>query len=419
MKKPVLFLVFILPLFLSAQKKYMKQASAYEKEGLFEQAAEKYMQAYHVNATKPEIIKGLNRTSQKVVDNMLSEFFIAKNSGNTSNAIQQFDLVLEYKEELTYFNIAPNIPGYYYDDYDRLKNDIKAESRNREVNERAAKVDSLYNYGVTLYRAERWLDAWDQFNNVQQLNGDYKDAKKYKEDIESKATSLSVILNNKNRFSEVELFKANINAELAQLNNPLMKMIDRDNLNQIIEEQKFGLSGVIDERSAARLGKILGVESMMLVNLIGYDYVPGEKIRTQKTAYRAKAIQINQYLGSLGAKKEADYVPESYVEYANISRLLVTLQYQLIDTETAEILAADIVREELLDENVYAEYNGNYLNLYPSDGTNIHTSGPVRDKFLLMFTTKRASFTEKEMEFKAQEVLAKKMAQSLDDYFRQ
>ncbi len=397
-----------------AQKKLIKQALAYEKSGLYDQAAQTFMQAYHQNATKPETIQGLKRTSDKVVETMLSDFFIAKNSGETEAAIAEFDEILKYKKQLKYFEVTPDIPGYYYDDYEALKQRRVEEIENKAADKKESQAAEAYDKAVSLFDSGRLSEAWQAFDEVETIIVNYKDTWQYKSRIKEQATTLSIVIGNRNRFNEVELFKDNLDAEVAQLQNPLIRIVTRSNLDEIIEEQKLGLSGVLEESSAARLGRILGVKNILLVKLINYDYIPGEFVTTTKTAYKPR---LDGALDNLGLKK-ITYKSVNYTEYVNSSRILATFQYQLIATESGEVLTADVLREAFEDENTYAEYSGNYLDLYPSDGENIYKKGPVRDEFLAMFEAKRIKLSEKEMEFKVQEVLSKKMAQSVNEYFR-
>jgi hypothetical protein len=39
--------------------------------------------------------------------------------------------------------------------------------------------------------------------------------------------------------------------------------------------------------------------------------------------------------------------------------------YQLVSTQTAQVVASDVISEEALDEVHYASYNGNISTLYP------------------------------------------------------
>ncbi|MEP1094148.1 MAG: CsgG/HfaB family protein [Cyclobacteriaceae bacterium] len=421
-----------------SQKRIIKQAAAFEASDLHEQAAEKYMEALHQNATRPESINGLKRTSQKVVDQKLSEYFVSRNSSNPELAITQFEAVISYRDRLSYFGMTPDIPNYYFEDYEsdrqlfssNLKNQIKdaieagSDSKVNELIkklqqydpnynieelsmiESRTKAESLYAAAVSDFESRNWLSAWKGFTEVEKLEGSYKETLRYKKEIRAKGTTLSIVLPKRNRFSNAELFKSNIIAEVSQLGNPLIQIIDRENLDQVIEEQKLGISGLIDERSAAALGKILGVKAMMLIKVLNYNQIEGSLSKVEKTAY---AKSSHTYQGEFRS------VP--YTEYSQTNKVLVSIQYQLISTETAEVLSADILQKEYADELIYAETATDYNTLYPGVNGYIYKSGSEREKFLHFFTTKRTSKSIDELDFEIQGLLAKQVATSLNSYF--
>lgn len=422
-----------------SQKKILKQALAFEESQLYEQAAEKYMEALYQNATKPESKTGLVRTSQKAMNQKLSNFFIARNSADYEASIAQFDEVIKFRDKLMYFNVSLNIPQYHFADYESDKiqlieslkqqairayqegNKTKSEALikkikkyepnfdQQEVEQLASQINTGPRYDEAVQDFERgsWLDAWRGFSEVQAAAGNFKETETYKKKIREKATSISIVLPKKSRFSKAEDFKDNIIAEVSQLDNPLIKMVDRENLDQIIEEQKLGLSGILDERSAAALGKVLGVKAMVLIKVINYQYLPGALSTLEKTAYTPNRNQLG----------EISYSPAPYREYTQVSKVLVSLQHQLISTETAEILSADIINKTYTDELTYAKYPGDYNTLYPASEGYIHKSGKDKEAFTKLFTLERTPLSKEEIEFKIQGILANEVAASLNNYF--
>ncbi|MBI4518768.1 MAG: tetratricopeptide repeat protein [Deltaproteobacteria bacterium] len=56
---------------------------------------------------------------------------------------------------------------------------------------------------------------------------------------------------------EATLMNAQVNGE------PYFTLVSRDRLDQVLQEQKLGTSGLVDDSSAARVGKVLGVDGMI------------------------------------------------------------------------------------------------------------------------------------------------------------
>lgn len=106
----------------------------------------------------------------------------------------------------------------------------------------------------------------------------------------------------------------------ALLNTGRFRLIERERINHILREQNFGASGRVDPRSAARVGKILGV-----------DYLVMGKITEFTTDSKGFAgVDSSKGVG-LGVK-------------ANIAR--VAIDARLVDATSAEIIAAVTGRGE-------------------------------------------------------------------------
>ncbi len=86
----------------------------------------------------------------------------------------------------------------------------------------------------------------------------------------------------------------------ALINDNAFKVVSRTELDRVLEEQTFGLSGFVDPSSAAEIGKLAGAEAIIIGNI------------------------------ALASHFESGY-PLKYVK--------VEVELQLIDTETAELIA--------------------------------------------------------------------------------
>ena len=408
MRSFLFLLTAVICLMAYGQKKLLKQATALESSGQFEMAAEKYQEVLYKNMTQAEAMGGLKRTSQKVADKKLSDFFIAKNSEEHEEAIRLFEEVLYYQKELDYFNVSLDIPSYYFDDYESEKKGLKTKKDNKEEEQ----IASYYKKAIKLFENENWVQAWRLFDKTT----GYKETSSYQDQIKEKASRITIVANSKNQFSNEEKFRNTLLTAIIKQNNPLIKVINRDNLEQLIEEQKLGLSGLLDEQSVASLGKILGVEMMLLTRVLNHEYLLGNKTSQNKTAYTAS---IRQAADPITQQSNAikDYHPVIYQEHQQQNSYNVSFQYQLINVSTAEILAADIMYESYESKVYYATYDGDPSSLFPTDGSSIYMKGKELEDFLTLFTNKSQPISKKAMEVEVQQVLAEKVSISLNNYF--
>ncbi len=96
------------------------------------------------------------------------------------------------------------------------------------------------------------------------------------------------------------------------------RVIERRDLDQILKEQGLGSSGIVTQQSAAKIGKVLGVELAVMGAVTEFGY------KKSDTGGRIKGI-------GLGVQSQS---------------ATVGLDCRMVNTTTAEIVAADNVRKE-------------------------------------------------------------------------
>jgi curli biogenesis system outer membrane secretion channel CsgG len=110
------------------------------------------------------------------------------------------------------------------------------------------------------------------------------------------------------------------------VNNGYYQVVERSKLQQIIEEQRLALSGMIDESTAVEVGKLLGVEGILTGNGNYTVKDHGEWVTYTKKIRR---------------KKET--VKVRYKQYRVYRDVTVTLNFRIFSTETGEIIASNTI----------------------------------------------------------------------------
>ncbi len=98
----------------------------------------------------------------------------------------------------------------------------------------------------------------------------------------------------------------------------VFRLIEREQVDNVIQEQDFGASGRVDTRSAAKIGKILGVQYLIMGRVTEFSI---------KSTNRGLSLGGN----SLGVNK---------------SNAVVAIDARLVDTASAEIIASVTGRGE-------------------------------------------------------------------------
>lgn len=132
-------------------------------------------------------------------------------------------------------------------------------------------------------------------------------------------------------------------------------VIERKQLDKIIAEQNLGASGRVDEATAARLGKILGVDALIL----GSIHTFGRDDRS-KGGGAGVNVPVPVFGGvKLGSKK---------------SKAIVGINYRMVATDTAEIFAAGDARGESKRDGASIQATGGVKGVYTDGAIGMNSS---------------------------------------------
>ena len=98
------------------------------------------------------------------------------------------------------------------------------------------------------------------------------------------------------------LESALINTRVDQ--KPYFKVVNRTQMQQILGEQAFAATGAIDESTAAKMGKLLGVEAVIIGSVNGFE--PSEESHTearQQPIYGTKPLQYRTVYVQVATRK--------------------------------------------------------------------------------------------------------------------
>lgn len=184
-----------------------------------------------------------------------------------------------------------------------------------------------------------------------------------------------------------------------------------------MREQSLGMSGIIDESTAANAGRILGLKAVVLGRLIDVQKIDGDIKTTPMEVFELYQGTNNKGKTKVKGKKVTIYLIEgsSKVEYK--------AQYQIIDTETGRILSSDIETASDKDYVKYFKpYRGviNNLTIYdPGLGTWGVAIGKyaVGDVDKSLFSARNKLKSPQEMSGQIIENLASQISRRIIGYF--
>jgi len=119
--------------------------------------------------------------------------------------------------------------------------------------------------------------------------------------------------------------------------------LERENLQKIFEEQALSQTGVIDEKTAVQVGKLSGVNTIVVgsVTLISHN-------KTNPTRRTLTGYYDRRYRDSKGVQR-TEKEPFNYTAYEVDRTVEVSLNYRLINVETGGIIFNESISERASD----------------------------------------------------------------------
>lgn len=127
-----------------------------------------------------------------------------------------------------------------------------------------------------------------------------------------------------------------------------IEIITRDQLQQVLNEQNLGSSGIINESTAMQVGKILGVSEIIVGQIT--QIASADPVVTSKQYKNERSIY----------SKEGNYVITAMIqEYKKEASASMSGSFKIIDVKTAKIKKTDSLKEDYRFLSVWSTYMGN------------------------------------------------------------
>lgn len=385
-------------------KYYTKIAVKQETAGLNAEAANSYYTALMKKRNNIDAQIGMKKTGQLVLNQMLGEFAREKSFGSNKNAVYAYQKAETYRKRIQGVGINLDIADFYVQDYNRAKDDYlielyeegttlleqekyqDAEAKFKEIknfdpNFKDSKdladiafMEPLYSKGLKAMDVQHYREAYDYFDQVMKRRVDYKDAKALKSQALEKGTYTIALLSFENASGTPGL-DARVSAytleALTSINDPFLKIVDREHMQAILQEQKLQLSGVVDEQTAVSVGQLVGAQAILTGTVLNYTVKNGQVRSRNREGF--EAYKVKKYNPEDGKDYlETRYKPVTYTEFSNSNSCSVSFQYKLINLKTGELIKTDIIEKSAVDEIAWVKYDGKQSELYPANGNNVN-----------------------------------------------
>jgi len=122
------------------------------------------------------------------------------------------------------------------------------------------------------------------------------------------------------------------------------KIVEREKLNRIMDEHNLTMSGIVDESTAAEIGKLVGVDALIFGEVTTYrverDEQGVEKVRKKVGTGRYETVdQKNIFTGKTKKVKKEIMRTVLVDEHYRIRRGTAAINFRVVGVETGELLA--------------------------------------------------------------------------------
>jgi len=232
-------------------------------------------------------------------------------------------------------------------------------------------ADKYFFESGRLFQASDYMNAYEAIQRALDYRDDYPGAREQLTLIEDKLTKRIAVFpfeaKDLNQ-SYGDMAAQQLISDLLARNDKFIKVLERQNLEKIFEEQALSQTGAIDEATAVEVGKLTGVNTIVMgtVSLIGVKDYPVSK--DTKVGYYNRA-----YRDVRNVKRERKE-KFNYSVYERKRSVEVNINYRMISVETGEILESHSINSEQTDVVNWVDAPKSRLNDLPSSVKSLSTS---------------------------------------------
>ncbi len=380
----------------SGSKSLSKRGMQLESAGMYTEAANFYFNALVRNSNNIDARVGLSNTSRKVLNDKLDNFSRHRAMEEHRSAFDAYRDAVQYRERIRRFGIAHEIPQHFVDDYEVSKNivlrgmyergsDLMAERKFADAKlvfaeilridpayedvgqlKGIAKNEPLYLEGTDHFDAGRYRAAYRSFEQIFRNDANYRDVAVLMQEALNLGrfpVAISPMVNATAVANMDQRVYAYFVTALTQINDPFLRIVERQNMETILSEQRLSLSGIVDQNTASQVGNLLGAKALITGTVLTYSSNAGRVRRTDKDGFESYQVQLTN-AETQQKYFETRYKPVKYSEYYQQNEVRLTVQYKAISLESGEVLFSRILEGVEEDQMYYAAYDGEVSNLF-------------------------------------------------------
>lgn len=382
----------------TGSKSLAKKGAKLDENGLYAEAADMYLQSLMRNTRNVDAKIGLKKTGQLLLNDKLSAFFKSFGVGDSKEeAVNAYLAAKSYSDRVGQYGVVLDIPGNYTADFNEVKGKYLMEQYERGQELMAAKdykgaeavfakitalepsfkdsgklqdvayLEPLYTSGKEALEQGRFRKAYEDLSKVTTKDNSYKDAVALRNQaVEKGRYAIAVLPFAGTKKDQAARVQALATTSLTEISDPFIKVVDRENIERILAEQRLGLSGVVDEATAVEAGKLMGAHAVLMGTLIDYREENGSLKRSTKGGFQAYQLKVPDPMNPGKMMLVTKHKPAQYTEYYQENKVYCSFSYKLVSLETGEVMLSKVVDRNKDDHAWYATFDGDPSSLVPA-----------------------------------------------------
>lgn len=387
----------------SGSSYFYRKGQKAEKASRMGEASNFYIQSLRRKSDNFKAQAALQVAGQEHLNKLLDTYFQFHNEDKLKDAVYAFQDADRFFQDVSGVKVDLRFPEYYreyfqedkemyldktytqaqeffrkqqFKDAEKLFDEVKKWDANyKDAGKMRIKAEiiPLYEEALRDYDNAFYKTAYRKFSRVVELDAGYEQAASYQQESLRRGVftvAYTPFTDAARNPVMANVVGAQILADLSKVKNPFFQVMDRSNLDKVLQEQKLALSNTND---LVKVGEILGAKAILTGKVLEYSFQGGQISSQRKPGYET---YIDSIFNSTLGRKEAvtKYKKVYYNEFYGQSTARCKVQYQLISTEDGRILAADLVDQQLSDEVKYITYPGNIRTLVPGSWVKFNTN---------------------------------------------
>lgn len=286
----------------------------------------------------------------RAIDAFKNVYTIAGNYMDTKNRLWQAHIRVgdqslgrqEYQEAINYYQASLQ----YTDDPMQTNQNI---------------AEAYYQWGDNFSRNENYREATEKFELSLSVVPNYRDAERKRQSNYEKAIKRVAIMSFRNSTGYGPQYGNLLTEELinncVKANLKYASFMTRSHLDQILEEHKLAMAGLVDATKASEIGKLEGIHYFVTGNVTQISEQTGPSSFLEKS-YDKKYTEKDS-AGNDVEKSKSIY----YREYKKSRSVKIAASFQIVDVETGKYITGDNYTENVTDEAVWVRYQGSIYDL--------------------------------------------------------